>query len=101
MPVLRSCLTFVLLTLLTLSAVAEEGRTSLFDGKTLDGWVQKGGQASFVAKDGMLVGHSVPKTPNSFLCTEKRYSDFADFFFKKKNNLELDLHNPFNTARDS
>ena len=88
MSVLRSCLTFVLLTLVTLSAVAEEDRTSLFDGKTLDGWVQKGGKASYVAKDGAIVGHSVPKTPNSFLCTEKRYGDFVlEYEYKCDNAL--------------
>ena len=76
MPVLRSSLLIVLSTLVSLPAVAEEVRTSLFDGKTLDGWVQKGGKASYSAREGAIVGHSVPRTPNSFLCTEKRYGDF-------------------------
>ena len=48
----------------------------LFDGKTLDGWVQRGGQAKYAVEDGMIVGTTVPKTPNSFLCTERDYSDF-------------------------
>lgn len=88
MPMLRSCLMFVLLSLASLSAVAEEDRVSLFDGQTLDGWVQKGGQASFAAKDGAIVGHSVPKTPNSFLCTKKTYSDFVlEYEYKCDNAL--------------
>jgi hypothetical protein len=85
MSVLRSCLTLVLLTFLTVAAVAEES-TSLFNGQTLDGWIQKGGKASFVARDGAIVGHSVPMTPNSFLCTKKRYSDFVLVYEYKCDN---------------
>lgn len=48
----------------------------LFDGKTLDGWKQLGGKAEYRVEDGMIVGSSVPNTPNSFLCTEKHYGDF-------------------------
>lgn len=47
----------------------------LFDGKTLDGWVQHGGQASFRVEDGCIVGEVGPG-PNSFLCTTKTYGDF-------------------------
>lgn len=55
----------------------------LFDGKTLDGWTQKGGKANYVVEDGMIVGSTVPNTPNSFLCTEKHYSDFIlEYEFK-------------------
>ncbi len=55
---------------------AEEGFVPLFDGKTLQGWVQRGGKAKYAVVDGMIVGTSVPNTPNSFLCTEKTYGDF-------------------------
>ena len=48
----------------------------LFDGKTLDGWHQLGGKAKYTVEDGMIVGSSVPNTPNSFLCTNKIYGDF-------------------------
>lgn len=48
----------------------------LFDGKSLDGWVQKGGTATYEVIDGAIVGTSVPKTGNSFLCTERDYADF-------------------------
>lgn len=53
-----------------------DGFTPLFDGKTLDGWVQNGGTAKYEVVDGMIVGTSVPKTGNSFLCTKKNYGDF-------------------------
>ena len=43
-------------------------RVALFDGKTLDGWTQKGGQAKYRVEDGQIIGSTVPNTPNSFLC---------------------------------
>jgi len=49
---------------------------SLFDGKTLTGWVQRGGEAKYRVEDGQIIGTTVPKTPNSFLCTDKTYGDF-------------------------
>ena len=48
----------------------------LFDGKSLDGWVQRGGKAHYEVKDGVIVGTTVLRTPNSFMCTEKHYGDF-------------------------
>jgi hypothetical protein len=49
---------------------------SLFDGTTLDGWVQRGGSAAYEVVDGMIVGTAVANSPNSFLCTERMYGDF-------------------------
>jgi hypothetical protein len=71
--------------LLSLSglAAAEEGWVSLFNGKDLDGWEQKGGQAQYKVEDGTIVGTSVPNTDNSFLCTKKQYGDSVlEFEFK-------------------
>jgi hypothetical protein len=48
----------------------------LFDGKTLDGWEQRGGKAQYEVIDGMVVGISVKDTENSFLCTEQHYGNF-------------------------
>ena len=50
--------------------------TPLFDGKTLDGWIQRGGKAKYRVEHGHIVGQTVPKTPNSFLCTTRDYADF-------------------------
>lgn len=55
---------------------ASAGWEPLFDGKTLNGWVQKNGKAKYTVEDGTIVGTTVPGTPNSFLCTEKMYTDF-------------------------
>ncbi len=49
---------------------------SLFDGKTLNGWVQKNGKAKYTVEDGAIVGTTVLNSANSFLCTEKMYTDF-------------------------
>ncbi len=54
----------------------------LFDGKTLNGWVQRGGKAKFSVAHGEIVGSSVPGTGNSFLCTTRDYTNFV---------LELDF----------
>ncbi|MDH7598278.1 MAG: DUF1080 domain-containing protein [Sedimentisphaerales bacterium] len=55
-----------------------EGRwQDLFDGKSLDGWVQRGGKAEYRVADGAIVGQTVLDTANSFLCTGKEYGDFV------------------------
>ena len=59
------------------SAGAEDDWIPLFNGKDLEGWVQRGGEANYAVEDGAIVGTTVPKTPNSFLCTEKEYGDFV------------------------
>ena len=69
----------VFFTLLTAGLFAEDdGFQPLFDGKTLEGWVQRGGQAMYsIEQGGVIAGHSVPNTKNSFLCTENEYGDFV------------------------
>ncbi len=67
---------------LGMSAATAAEWQNLFDGKTLDGWVQRNGKADYTVKNGCIVGTTVLNTPNSFLCTEKMYTDFI---------LELDF----------
>ena len=52
------------------------GWKELFNGSNLEGWTQRGGQAKYSVENGEILGVTVPKTPNSFLCTEKHYGDF-------------------------
>ncbi len=61
----------------SMSHAAGEDWQNLFDGKTLNGWIQRGGKAKYAVEDAMIVGTTVLKTPNSFLCTEKLYTDFV------------------------
>ena len=56
--------------------ISEGPWVELFDGKTLNGWEQKGGKADYSVAAGQIVGKTVLKTPNSFLCTKQHYSDF-------------------------
>jgi len=53
-----------------------EGFLPLFNGKNLAGFVQIGGHAKYRVEDGQVIGECVPNTPNSFLCTERHYTNF-------------------------
>ena len=50
--------------------------TSLFDGKTLNGWSIHSGFAKYHIEDGAIVGTTVKGSPNTFLCTDREYGDF-------------------------
>lgn len=64
------------------------GWRPIFDGRTLDGWVQRGGRAEFRVEDGAIVGATRPGQPNSFLCTREEFSDFElDLEFKVDDDL--------------
>jgi hypothetical protein len=57
-------------------------------GDSLDGWKQLGGTAKYALEDKVIVGTSVPSTGNSFLTTEKYYSDFLlEYEFKVDEDL--------------
>jgi len=60
----------------------------LFDGKTLDGWIQKNGTATYEVVDGTIYGKTKEGSPNSFLCSEKLYGDFElEFFVRVHDDL--------------
>ncbi len=62
---------------------AESGWVQLFNGKNLDGWERHSGVAEYRVDDGVIVGSTVNKTINSFLCTKREYGDFVfEFEFK-------------------
>ena len=79
---MRSILNILCLTLLIPLASGEalaaddEGFTSLFDGKTFDGW--EGNLDVFRIEDGAIVGGSLKQrvARNEFLCNKKEYADF-------------------------
>jgi len=54
----------------------QEAWARLFDGKTLDGWTQRNGTATYRVEDGAVVGKTTDGSPNSFLCSNRDYSDF-------------------------
>jgi Domain of Unknown Function (DUF1080) len=52
------------------------GWTSLFDGKTLNGWHRLAGTADYKVENGAIVGTTVVNSGNTFLATEKEYGNF-------------------------
>ncbi len=49
---------------------------SLFDGKSLEGWTQRNGTATYRIDGDSIVGKTAEGSPNSFLCTDRDYGDF-------------------------
>ena len=82
-------LAFLPLAALLLSLPAQAGDPSpIFDGKTLNGWTQNNGTATYRVEADAIVGKTSPGSPNSFLCTKKEYGDFElTFEVKVHNNL--------------
>lgn len=68
--------------LLSTFCFSQNGFTSLFDGKTLNGWKRIVGSGNYTVENGMITGTTVAGSPNTFLATEKEYGDFI---------LELDV----------
>ncbi len=52
----------------------------LFNGKNLDGWTQRNGTATYRVEGDAIVGKTSEGSPNSFLCSDKLYSDFEMTF---------------------
>jgi len=85
----RSILTVIAIFSLPTFALAGEGKwTNLFDGKSLDNWIQKNGTAKYVIEGDAIRGTTAEGSPNSFLCTKKTYGDFElEFEVKVDNGL--------------
>ncbi|WP_406700519.1 DUF1080 domain-containing protein [Singulisphaera sp. Ch08] len=67
---------------------SNEKWVDLFNGKSLAGWVQQGGKANYQVDNGEIVGTTVPKTGNSFLCTTSYHANFIlELEFKVQDGL--------------
>ena len=74
----KIALFFILFAAIVTSSFSQtDGWINLFNGKDLTGWKQLNGEAKYTVENGVIVGTTVLNTPNSFLCTEKNYSDFV------------------------
>ena len=77
---------------------------NLFNGKNLDGWVKRGGEAKYIVEDNMIVGITGKNTPNTFLCTKKTYSNFileVDFLIDDRMNSGIQIRsNSFEKYRN-
>ena len=77
-PIMKKFDLTIALFLMTSGLFAQkEGWTSLFDGKTLNGWKELAGTAQYTVENGAIVGTGVAGSGNSFLVTEKEFSDFV------------------------
>lgn len=50
--------------------------TNLIPSENFEGWNIKGGEATYVNEKGVIIGTTKANTPNTFLTTNKNYSDF-------------------------
>ena len=55
----------------------QPGWTSLFDGKTLNGWHKLAGTAEYNVQDGAIVGSTAAGSGNTFLVTDREYDNFV------------------------
>ena len=87
-------LSLALVLMIGLSANADHHAkkfVSIFDGKTLEGWTQRNGTATYEVKNETIVGTTKKGSPNSFLCSNKLYGDFELLF-------EVKVHNSLNSG---
>lgn len=68
---------------LVMSQSTGKGWQTLFNGKDLTGWKKVAGSAEFTIEEGAIVGRTVLNSGNTFLITEREYTDFI---------LELDVY---------
>jgi len=68
----------VLILLMMVAAVTLNAQewVDLFNGKNLKGWEKLDGSAAYRVENGEVIGVSRRGTPNTFMATKKRYSDF-------------------------
>lgn len=73
----NSFIGLLLVSLFAVSCTSEKNDfVDLFNGKNLDGWEIRNGEAPFSVEDGVIIGTYTSGTPNTFLCTKENYSDF-------------------------
>ena len=72
---IKTIVTLIIITCWSGSNICAGEWVSLFDGKSLDGWTKRGGGATYKVEDGTIVGLNGPGH-NTFLCSDKEYSDF-------------------------
>ncbi len=87
--------------LTSLTSFSQEKWEMLFNGKNLKGWKVLNGTAEYTVKDGVIIGTSKLKTPNTFLCTEKIFGDFIlELDFKVDNRLNSGIQFRSNSFKE-
>ena len=67
---------YMVLLVFCLPVFGQANWQELFNGQNLEGWTQLNGEAVYKVVDRTIVGVTTSNTPNSFLTTNKTYSDF-------------------------
>jgi len=80
----------VILLIVSPTLLLADQQVEIFNGKHLKGWTKRGGNGTYDVENGEIVGRSAPNTTNTFLCTNKEFSDFElelDFKIDPKDNV--------------
>ena len=89
---MKQSLLLILFSFLLTGLIAKHHKgemTPIFDGKTLNGWTQLNGTATYRVDKGAIIGKTKEGSPNSFLCSDNLYGDFELHFQVKLINDEL------------
>jgi hypothetical protein len=90
----------ILLTVISFSAFSQKWEM-LFNGKDFTGWNKLNGTAEYLIKDGVIIGTSKSKTPNTFLATEKKYSDLIlELDYKVEDGLNSGIQFRSNSTKE-
>ena len=82
------------------AATAQEWE-QLFNGKNLKGWTRMNGKATYKVADGVITGISRMNTPNTFLVTDRNFSDFIlEFEFKVDDGLNSGVQFRSHSTKD-
>lgn len=89
-----------LATALSAAASAQDWEP-LFNGKNLKGWTRLNGKATYRVADGAITGISRMGTPNTFLVTDRNFSDFIlEFEFKVDDGLNSGVQFRSHSTKD-
>ena len=59
----------------------------LFNGEDLQNWEIRNSTAEYKIEGNEIVGIAKLNTPNTFLCTKKKYDDFIYLWLSSKKNM--------------
>ncbi len=99
---MKKIIWLITLAVISLSAFPQQPNwQNLFNGKNLKGWTRINGTADYKVIDNAIVGISKPGTPNTFLRTDKMYSDFIlEFEFRVDDGLNSGVQFRSNSLKE-
>jgi hypothetical protein len=96
----RLTLFTAMLLFILLQGCSSDGKWNKLIEKDLSNWEQLNGTAPFSVEDGVITGTTVPDSPNSFLCSKEKYSDFIlefDTWFDPQMNSGVQIRSESRT----